>query len=103
MARDRRSSAPTLALFAALLERPRAWQYGYELSQLTQLKSGTLYPILIRLTDRGLLESRWQPSAEPGRPPRHMYKLTAAGAVFARDEIHSAAGSPHRPLSGAPA
>jgi DNA-binding PadR family transcriptional regulator len=37
-----------------LEQRPRAWQYGYELSQITELKSGTLYPILMRLSDRGL-------------------------------------------------
>jgi DNA-binding PadR family transcriptional regulator len=72
-------------MLAALLERPRAWQYGYELSQITGLKSGTLYPILMRLCDRGLLEAQWQDAAQPGRPPRHMYRLTAAGTAFARE------------------
>lgn len=87
MDRNRRSSAHTLALIAVLIKRPQAWQYGYQLSQLTALKSGTLYPILMRLCDRGLLESKWQPSPRRGRPPRHMYRLTASGAVFARSEI----------------
>jgi len=87
MDRNRRSSAHTLALFAVLTKRPQAWQYGYQLSQLTALKSGTLYPILMRLCDRGLLESKWQPSPQRGRPPRHMYRLTASGAAFARSEI----------------
>ena len=87
MERSRRPSVHTLALLAALIEQPRTWQYGYELSQATQLKSGTLYPILMRLSDRGLLESRWQPSPEPGRPPRHLYRLTAAGAALARESI----------------
>ena len=86
MNRSRRSSPHTLALFAALTRRPQAWQYGYQLSQLTGLKSGTLYPILIRLCDRGLLESKWQPSPQLGRPPRHMYRLTDSGMVFARSE-----------------
>jgi DNA-binding PadR family transcriptional regulator len=87
MERSRRPSAHTLALLAAFIERQRAWQYGYELSQATGLKSGTLYPILMRLSDRGLLESKWQPSPQPSRPPRHMYRLTAAGSTFARELI----------------
>jgi PadR family transcriptional regulator, regulatory protein PadR len=86
MDRNRRSSAHTLALFAVLTKRRQVWQYGYQLSQLTGLKSGTLYPILMRLCDRGLLESKWQPSPQRGRPPRHMYRLTDSGAVFARNE-----------------
>lgn len=69
------------------MQRPRAWHYGYDLSRVTELKSGTLYPILIRLSDRGLLESKWQPPVQEGRPPRHMYRLTSAGVVFARDAL----------------
>lgn len=84
MQRERRPSPHTLLLLDALSQRPRTWQYGYELSQVTGLKSGTLYPILMRLGDRGLLESQWQPAVQPGRPPRHVYRLTAAGAAFAR-------------------
>lgn len=84
MERNRAPSAHTLLLLDALIKRPRAWQYGYELSQVTGLKSGTLYPILMRLCDRGLLESQWQDAAQPGRPPRHMYRLTAAGSAFVR-------------------
>ncbi|MCI0747245.1 MAG: PadR family transcriptional regulator [Verrucomicrobia subdivision 3 bacterium] len=55
------------------------WRYGYDLCQQLDLKPGTLYPILIRLTDRGLLETTWETNAPPGRPPRHMYRLTAHG------------------------
>lgn len=87
MERNRRPSAHTLLLLEALSKRLRKWQYGYELAQLTGLKSGTLYPILMRLCDRGLLESQWQPAIQPGRPPRHMYRLTTAGAAFARAAI----------------
>jgi PadR family transcriptional regulator PadR len=83
MERIRRPSRHTLELLAALTQRPRAWHYGYELSRITDLKSGTLYPILMRLSDRGILESKWRPAAEEGRPPRHMYRLTAAGVAFA--------------------
>jgi PadR family transcriptional regulator len=69
------------------MQRPRAWHYGYDLSRITELKSGTLYPILMRLSARGVLESKWQPPAQEGRPPRHMYRLTAAGVSFARDSL----------------
>jgi PadR family transcriptional regulator, regulatory protein PadR len=85
MKRHRRPSAHTLALLDALTQRPRAWHYGYDLSRLTQMKSGTLYPILMRLCERGMLESKWQPAAQDGRPPRHMYRLTATGLLFARE------------------
>jgi DNA-binding PadR family transcriptional regulator len=63
----------------ALGGRPADWLYGLELAKLTGLKSGSLYPILIRLADRGLLESQWLEPAERGRPPRHAYRITALG------------------------
>jgi PadR family transcriptional regulator PadR len=87
MERLRRPSRHTLALLDALMQRPRAWHYGYDLSRLTEMKSGTLYPILMRLCERGALESKWQAAAQEGRPPRHMYRMTAAGLVFARDSL----------------
>ena len=76
MERRRRCSTHTLSLLAILVERPRSWRYGYALS-----------PILMRLSDRGLLDSKWEPSPERGRPPRHMYRLTSEGVAFARKEL----------------
>lgn len=87
MERNRKPSAHTLLVLAALLKRARDWHYGYELSQVTGLKSGTLYPILMRLSDRGLLDSDWQPAEVAGRPPRHVYRLTTAGTAFARGAL----------------
>jgi PadR family transcriptional regulator, regulatory protein PadR len=72
-------SAQTLSVLAALSEQPSDWQHGYALAKQTGLKSGTLYPILIRLADRGLVEACWQDEPQPGRPRRHLYRLTAAG------------------------
>jgi PadR family transcriptional regulator, regulatory protein PadR len=63
----------------ALGRRGRRWRYGYDLSKETGLKSGSLYPILIRLADRGLLETDWESEPPRGRPPRHLYRLTSAG------------------------
>jgi DNA-binding PadR family transcriptional regulator len=68
----------------ALLSNPSRPKYGYELSKVTGLKSGTIYPVLMRLTALGWLEAHWEPSALPGRPPRHAYHLTAVGRAAAR-------------------
>jgi PadR family transcriptional regulator, regulatory protein PadR len=93
MAQSRKLSGQTLALLNVLLDQPRKWRHGYDLSRDTGLKSGTLYPILMRLCERGLLESKWEESTEPGRPPRHMYKLTAAGGALAKDQLAATDGS----------
>jgi PadR family transcriptional regulator PadR len=74
-------SSQTLAVVQALKRSGRTWSYGYDLSKVTMLKSGTLYPILMRLHDEGWLESKWEQSAEPGRPQRHLYRLTAVGSA----------------------
>lgn len=77
-------SRQTRAVLAALFAQPSAWRHGYDLSQQTGLKSGTLYPLLKRLAEQGLLEAEWRPSLKAGRPPRHAYRLTKAGAALAR-------------------
>jgi PadR family transcriptional regulator, regulatory protein PadR len=76
-------SVQTLAVLAALAEEPSQWRHGYALAGQTGLKSGTLYPILIRLAERGLVEARWQDEPVPGRPRRHLYRLTADGLASA--------------------
>jgi PadR family transcriptional regulator, regulatory protein PadR len=76
-------SAQTLAVLAALRDQPSEWRHGYALAKVTGLKSGTLYPILIRLADRGLVEACWQEEPRPGRPRRHLYRLTADGQTAA--------------------
>ena len=87
MARQANSSPQTLAILELLLESPRSWHYGYALSQRTGLKSGTLYPILVRLAEQGWLDTQWSQPEEPGRPPRHTYRLTAEGAKSARQRV----------------
>jgi DNA-binding PadR family transcriptional regulator len=101
MTQARKLSDQTLALLDVLLQQPRKWRHGYDLSRDTALKSGTLYPILMRLCERGLLESRWEESSEPGRPPRHMYKLTSAGGALAKEQLASNESSvPGRAATG---
>ena len=47
------------------------WRHGYDLMKETGVLSGTLYPLLIRMTDQGLVEAQWREPEQPGRPPRH--------------------------------
>ena len=85
MSRPPNASRQTHLLLTALLEQPRSWRHGYALAKETGLGSGTLYPLLMRLNDQGLLDARWQESDQPGKPPRHMYRPTAAGLALARE------------------
>ena len=68
-----------------------AWRYGYELLKETGLQSGTLYPLLMRLSDQGLLEAAWREPEKTGKPPRHVYRLTPTGLAFARVQVLSVA------------
>jgi len=79
-------STQTCQVLAEFLQRVRDWRYGYDISRNTGLKSGTLYPILMRLAAHTLLETRWE-DTEPGKPPRHMYRLTAEGLRYAREQV----------------
>jgi DNA-binding PadR family transcriptional regulator len=78
-----RLSPQTLLVLDAFLVQVEEWKYGYDLSRVTGLKSGTLYPILMRMAERKLLETEWE-AGEPGKPPRHMYRFTPDGLRFAR-------------------
>lgn len=78
MIRPRALSPPALAIVAVLADS-QDWHHGYELMAQAGVKSGTLYPLLMRLEAQGLLQARWVDSPQPGRPQRHVYRLTPAG------------------------
>lgn len=84
MVRSRALSTHARKVLALMAGAPGRWCHGYELCQEAGIKSGTLYPLLIRLESQGYLEAEWQAAAEPGRPPRHAYRLTAEGLALAR-------------------
>ncbi|GLL08763.1 PadR family transcriptional regulator [Dactylosporangium matsuzakiense] len=96
-----RITVPTARVLAALLADPDVDHYGLELMQRAGLASGTLYPILHRLTEAGWLERRWErvDPAEAGRPARRLYRLTGEGAMQARQVLAELRGQ----LGGAPA
>jgi PadR family transcriptional regulator, regulatory protein PadR len=83
--RIRRPSAQTVALLRALAAEPARWRYGYDLCTQLGLQAGSMYPILMRLADRGLLETKWETEHAPGRPARHLYRLTGTGRAYAAD------------------
>lgn len=103
MQRNRPPSPQTIDVLLALAADPARWRYGYDLATEVRLKSGSLYPILVRLADRGLLETSWE-AAAGSRPPRHLYRLTGDGRDFVAAlaaERRERATHPHRRLSEA--
>lgn len=102
MPRRPNASPQTRALLATLLTTPDTWWHGYDLSGETGLKSGTLYPILMRLKEQGLLVSEWREPSRPGRPPRHVYQLSAAGKALAKAQRAEIDTAPAK-LRGKPA
>jgi PadR family transcriptional regulator PadR len=79
-----------------------ALHYGYDLMKAARLPSGTLYPMLARLQEQGLVTSQWEPQPDDagGRPPRKYYQLTGEGVRVARLELAQAASA--APASAAP-
>jgi PadR family transcriptional regulator PadR len=59
----------------------RGYSYGFDIMELTGLPSGSVYPILRRFEEHGLVRSEWEDAdaAEIGRPRRRHYELTEAG------------------------
>jgi PadR family transcriptional regulator PadR len=94
----RRFSAQTMLVFEVLCAQPTQWRHGYDIAKETGLRSGTLYPILIRLSDRGLMEARWEDEQPAGRPRRHLYRLTREGLAQANAALAKARAG-RRPAS----
>ena len=89
-------TAPLERVLRVLVADPAAPHYGYDLMKAANLASGTLYPMLARLQQEGLVDSQWEdrdPDAG-GRPPRKYYRLTAEGARVARLELAQAPAAP---------
>ena len=63
--------------------------YGYALIQslteagIVDLKGGTIYPLLARLEQEGLVESDWRPG--DGGPGRKFFTITSAGSASLAD------------------
>ncbi|HEV2918098.1 MAG TPA: helix-turn-helix transcriptional regulator [Actinomycetota bacterium] len=85
----------------ALADNPSGWSHGYHLCRQLDLKAGTVYPILMRLAERGQVETAWETEPPSGRPARHLYRLTGEGARLAEAlRTAAAAEQPRASRSG---
>lgn len=86
MSHSRTMSVPAVAVLRAVAS---GRQYGFDIMDATNLPSGTVYPILSRFVDAGLLKCEWERATiahRDKRPPRKYYALTTTG----RDELAAA-------------
>jgi PadR family transcriptional regulator, regulatory protein PadR len=95
-------TGPLERVLRVFLADPSARHHGYDLMKAARLPSGTLYPMLARLHDQGLVTSEWEPPPADanGRPPRKYYQLTGEGVRVARLELAQAAGAARRTAHG---
>ena len=80
----------TMPTAMVLLAVSRNYRYGFDISDVTGLPSGTVYPVLRRLEEAGLLRSRWESTTTARaeqRPPRRYYTVTSAGAQAVQDAM----------------
>ncbi len=73
-------------LVLAALSQLESARYGYSLAQRLadqglDVEQGTLYPLLRRLDEQGLLQSEWDVA---GTRPRKYYKLSSTGVEVLR-------------------
>jgi PadR family transcriptional regulator, regulatory protein PadR len=79
--KDPRVTKQMFQVLRALIECRQEWVTGSQIVHVTNLRSGILYPILIRLEQSGWLSGKWE-TGDPhvlGRPLRHYYRVTTLG------------------------
>jgi DNA-binding PadR family transcriptional regulator len=77
----------TYATAMVLQALDRGSRHGFDIIDATGLRSGTVYPLLRRLEDAGMVRSSWEPVAiarSSNRPPRKYYQLTTASEPMVR-------------------
>lgn len=72
----------TMELLLFLCNTPNNEFSGSSMSKELRIASGTLYPLLVKLEDAGLVVSHWENGdpQELGRPRRRYYKITGEGS-----------------------
>jgi PadR family transcriptional regulator PadR len=87
MADQQRITRQTEQILETLMTDSAGEWSGSELSPVTGLQSGTIYPALLRMERFGWLAWRWEdidPAVE-GRPRKRLYRLTGLGEQVARE------------------
>lgn len=91
---------PTALVLEALAT---GYHHGFDVMDATGLPSGTVYPVLRRLEQEGLVRSRWEKAEHAqreGRPPRRYYELLGAAESWlaaARERYRVLAAAVPRP------
>lgn len=86
MRKRRRLSEPAATVLALFLKEPGVDRFGLDIIRAARIKSGSLYPILHRFEDAGLLRARWEDmetATAAKRRPRRQYRLNDEQAAVA--------------------
>lgn len=88
--KEPRLTMSTMKVLKAFMDNPHDQLSGIDITNKVGTKSGTLYPILIRLEEAGWLNSQWEMSApeQLGRPRRRFYELTGKGQRAAQNAFN---------------
>lgn len=91
----------SLELLLFLMPRRNQEFSGYDISKKLGVSSGTLYPLLVSLAQKGLVEDRWElgDPKELGRPRRRYYRITGLGAQAVETKMRLL-GSEYQPRKG---
>jgi PadR family transcriptional regulator PadR len=76
-----------------MMEDPTKTFYGYELAIDSDVRAGSLYPILTRMLERGWVTDGWEDKAAANaekRPPRRHYRLTGEGRAALAEVVAAA-------------
>lgn len=87
-----RFTSNVLRVLAALMQDVHGQHYALDLSKKARVSVGSIYAILVRLQQHGMIDSELE-SIDPaaaGRPARRYYTLTSKGAAVARAELQEA-------------
>jgi PadR family transcriptional regulator PadR len=98
--KQRRISDETALVLAIFVGAPSGSTWGRQIVRDTGIRSGSLYPILQRLEERGLLNSRWEDldaAVAEGRRPRRLYMLNPDNLERAKALIAEWRTSPRKP------
>lgn len=66
----------------------QGYKFGFDIMEVTNLPSGTVYPALRRLESQALVRSDWETdddARDHARPRRRYYELTGAGRARLAD------------------
>jgi len=83
------------ATIAVMRAVRNGYGYGTDIMDRTGLPSGTVYPTLSRMDERGYLRSRWEEREQADaerRPRRRYYRLTPSGEQALDAAIRQLAG-----------